>query len=223
MSATQFLYSTATYISTGSLVSTTKGLKDSFFVVNANNVYIVGGTAVISSTSNVIYISTFLNSSITYSGTNGTTTATGTAAQLEFSSAFLKFDTFSSYINSNTRITIDYYPTFLFSYLGLPSSNPVPIYMSTFVKFGTNYFSTQIANSVFWPTEYTYSNSYTTPGKLTLPGSNVLNAGYVNPYVLNHNVPNGVTQGVTQGFFNSNVSVFFGSTNSLFLSIVNSP
>jgi len=219
---------TAGYVSTSQLVSTTYALQNSFFVQNANNVYVNNsGSLTISSAGSIIFFSTFWNSSITYRGNNGQFSASnagGATAPLYFSSATLDIDRWSTYINTRSIVTIEAYPTFMFGNLGLQSSDPVPIYMSSFIQSGTNYTSSSIFQNTLYPSQYAVnrSNSFYQPMKFTLNGATVQGM-YPNSVRLAHYLPNAYTVGVTQGFSNSNVSVFFGSTNSLFLSIQNLP
>jgi len=115
--------------------------------------------------------------------------------------------------------------------------SPVPIYMSSFVQSGvsgnSNYLSSQMFQSMFFPSNYNsgtagglYGNisNYFSPSiKMSIPGL-VIQSFYRNaPLVLGHYLPNAVTLGTTQGFVNSNATVFFGSTNSVFISVQNMP
>jgi hypothetical protein len=211
------------YVSTSMLYSTSIGLANSFYIVNTGQIYITGGTAIIGNASNVIYLSSFLHSSITYSGNNGAFTASNAGAgsqPLYFSSANFKLDSFSSYITNKSLISIEAYPNILFSKIALPASVPVLIYISTMLQDGVNFMSTNLSQTVFYPTDTTNSNFFNQPIRITFPGNTLT---YRNPYVLTHYLPNAVTSNVTQGLYTSNVTLAFGSTNSLFVSIQNLP
>ena len=211
------------YVSTSMLYSTSIGLANSFYIVNTGQIYITGGTATIGTASNVIYLSSFLHSSIIYSGNNGAFIASNAGAgnqPLYFSSANFKLDSFSSYITTKSLISIEAHPNILFSKIGLPASVPVILYMSTMLQDGVNFMSTNLSQTAFYPTDTTNSNFFNQPIRITFPG-NILT--YTNPYVLTHYLPNAVTSNITQGLYTSNVTLAFGSTNSLFVSIQNLP
>jgi hypothetical protein len=215
-------------------------LKQSFFVVNGNTLYIQGSgnTITISSLASVVYLSSFLQSTVTYKGSNGNIApkwSVGTQP-ISFTTANLQLDSFSSLITPNAIVNIEVLGNFMFSPLALPQT-PVPIYMSSFVQSGasgnSNYLSSQMFQTMFFPTQYNSGvagglygglSNYISPTiKLSLPGS-VVQGFYPNtPIVLGHYLPNAVTLNLTQGFLNSNATVFFGSTNSVFVSVQNMP
>jgi hypothetical protein len=231
---------TAGYISSSQLQSSVVALKQSFFVVNGNTLYIQGSgnTITISSLASVVYLSSFLQSTVTYKGSNGNIApkwSVGTQP-ISFTTANLQLDSFSSLITSNAIVNIEVLGNFMFSPLALPQT-PVPIYMSSFVQSGasgnSNYLSSQMFQTMFFPTQYNSGvagglygglSNYISPTiKFSLPGS-VVQGFYPNtPIVLGHYLPNAVTLNLTQGFLNSNATVFFGSTNSVFVSVQNMP
>ena len=211
------------YVSTSMLYSTSIGLANSFYIVNTGQIYITGGTATIGNATNVIYLSSFLHSSITYSGNNGAFIASNAGAgnqPLYFSSANFKLDSFSSYITTKSLISIEAHPNILFSKIGLPASVPVILYMSTMLQDGVNFMSTNLSQTAFYPTDTTNSNFFNQTIRITFPGNTLT---YRNPYVLTHYLPNALTSNTTQGLYTSNVTLAFGSTNSLFVSIQNLP
>jgi hypothetical protein len=217
----------ASGVSQSQLVSTTSNLNDNFYVANASQVFINNSRVTISSVGTFIYFSTFMNSSITYQGNMGqinASNAAGPTAPFYFSSAILNIDRWSSFINAQSIITVEAYPNFFFGNLGLPAANPVLIYMSSFIQSGNLFLSSQMAQSAIYPTIYdnNRSNSFYQPIKISVPGA-AIQGLYPNSMRLAHYLPNAYTVGVTQGFGNSNVSIYFGSTNSLFLSIQNLP
>jgi len=231
---------TAGYISSTQLQSTVVALRQGFFVVNANSVYLIGSgnTLTVSSLQDIVYLSSFVQSTVTYKGSNGNITPQWTAGTqpISFTTANLQLDSFSTLITSNATVTIEVLGNFAFSPLALPVS-PVPIYMSSFVQSGvsgnSNYLSSQMFQSMFFPSNYNsgtagglYGNisNYFSPSiKMSIPGL-VIQSFYRNaPLVLGHYLPNAVTLGTTQGFVNSNATVFFGSTNSVFISVQNMP
>jgi hypothetical protein len=231
---------TAGYISSSQLQSSVTALKQSFFVVNANTLYLQGSgnTLTVSSLASIVYLSSFLQSTITYRGSNGTITPQWTAGTqpISFTTANLQLDSFSTLITSNAIVNIEVLGNFLFSPLALPQT-PVPIYMSSFVRSGVtgnaNYLSSQMFQTMFFPTNYNsgiagglygnISNYFAPKIKMSIPGSVVQNFYPNAPLVLGHYLPNAVTLTTTQGFLNSNTTVFFGSTNSVFISVQNMP
>ena len=150
--------------------------------------------------------------------------AAGPTAPFYFSSAILNLDRWSSFINAQSIITLEAFPTFSFANLGLPGTDPAMIFMSSFIQGGANFTSSQMFQTSLYPSQYTInrSNTFYQPMKITVPGV-AIQGLYPNPMRLAHYLPNALTVGVTQGFSNCNVSIFYGSTNSLFLSIQNLP
>ena len=234
VSTTQFLYNTGSYVSTGNLVSTTRGLLGAFTIVNSGDIYITNGTVNVTNANNIIYLSSFLYSTFTYRGNNGQFTASNTNSVFYFSTANLQLDQFSSYITNRSMISIEVLPTLLFDKLAYTLSDwttdsqkvPQQIYMSSFVQFGgRNYFSSQMSQTMMYPLAYdsNTSNLFNQPIKINLTGAQLLPTYNQQPYTLGHYLPNGRSLGNVNGFSNSNVTCFFGSTNSLFLSIQNLP
>lgn len=215
------------YISSLSLYSTSLGLQKSFYVGNTGSVYVTNSQVSISTVQNIIYLSSILFSSITYQGVNGQIPASNvvpTGSLLYFSSATLPIDLFSSYITNRSLITIEANPSFLFSELGLPNGGGVQIYMSSFLQNGRNVLSSFQTVNMFYPTLTSDSNFFAPQIKISIPArilSNYFGTG--NPIYLSHWLPNGMTYNLNQGFANCNVSIFYGSTNSVFLSIQNLP
>jgi hypothetical protein len=233
VSTTQWILSTNQYVSTGALVSTTAGLStlmnSAVFIDNAGNITINGGTIIFSSVANVVYLSSFVFSSITYEGTNGLITAAtynGTPPRsMIFSTANLRLDNFSSYITTRSRLYIDFYPTFIFSGIYQGASGYLATPISTFLQYGTGNYLTahQSASWVYGTnTSNAFGNLYQQPIKLQIPGSVIAN-NYANPYILCHNMVSSLTFDTTNGFKTSNIDIRVGSTNSVFLTIQNLP
>jgi hypothetical protein len=233
-SSTQFFFSTGNYISSGNLVSTTRGLLGSFTIANSGDIYITNGTVNVTTANNIIYLSSFLYSTLTYRGNNGQFTASNTDAILYFSSATLQLDQFSSYITSQSMVSIEVIPTFLFDKLAYTLNDwttntakvPQRIYMSSFIQFGgRNYFSSQMSQTMMFPLAYdtNTSNMFNQPIKINITGATLTPTYNQQPYRLSHYLPNGRSFNNDNGFSNSNVTCFFGSTNSVFLSIQNLP
>lgn len=227
------VFASESYVSTGALISTTAGLSTNFaaaiYIDNAGSITINGGNVTFSSVANVVYLSSFVFSSITYAGTNGTiqaATYNGTPPRsMMFSSALLRLDAFSSYITTNSRVYLDYYPTFIFSGIYQGASGYVATAMSTFLQYGTGNYLTQ-NQTTSWVygtnTSNAFGNLYQQPIKMQIPGTVFVN-NWANPYILCHNMVSSLTFDTTNGFKNCNIDVRVGSTNSVFLTIQNLP
>lgn len=221
------------YVSTGALVSTTAGLstnlQTSFFIDNAGTLNIYGGTIIVSSVNTLVFLSTFVLSSLTYQGSNGVYSPVRypdatLGTNMFFSTAKISLDRFSSYILNTSRINLEIYPTFVFPRLNTGASAYKLINMSSMLAYGPNYLSNNIASSwVYAGTQASgFGNVYQQPIQLQIPGSAIIN-NYAYDYYLVHNLPDSVTSNLTPGFTTGDIQVQFGSTNSVFLSIQNLP
>jgi hypothetical protein len=230
-STVESIFSPATYVSTGALISTAAGLSTNFaaaiYIDNAGSITINGGNISFSSVANVVYLSSFVFSSITYEGTNGTVNAFtydgSPPRSMLFSSAQVRLDQFSSYITANSRVYLDYYPTFVFSGIYQGASGYLMRGMSSFLQYGTGNFLTdnQTTSWVYGNnTSNAFGNVYQQPIKLQIPGS-VISGNYANPYLFCHNMVSSLTFDTTTGFKNCNIDIYVGSTNSVFLTIQN--
>lgn len=221
------------YVSTGALVSTTAGLstnlQTSFFIDNAGTLNIFGGTTIISSVTSVVFLSTFMVSSLTYKGSNGTyppvryPDAT-LGRNMFFSTAKISLDAFSSYILNTSQINLEFYPTFVFPRLNTGASAYMLMNMSSMLAYGPGYLSNTIATSWVYAGEQAsgFGNLFQQPIQLQIPGNLIAN-NFANDYYLVHNLPDSVTSNTTPGFASGDIQVRFGSTNSVFLSIQNLP
>ncbi len=232
-STVSYIFDTSRYVSTGALVSTTAGistnLQTSFYIDNAGTLNIFGGTTIVSSVTKVVFLSTFALSSLTYAGSNGTVVPVRypdatLGTNLFFSTAKVSLDKFSSYILDTTQINLEFYPTFVFPRLNTGASAYLLINMSSMLAYGPNYLSNNIASSWVYAGTTTsgFGNVFQQPIQLQLPGSLIKNK-YAYDYTLVHNLPDSVTSNLTNGFTSGDVTVRFGSTNSVFLSIQNLP
>jgi hypothetical protein len=221
------------YVSTGALVSTTAGLstnlQTTFYIDNAGTLNIFGGTTIVSSVASVVFLSTFMISSLTYQGSNGTYAPVrypdGTlGTNMFFSTAKVSLDKFSSYILTTSRINLEFYPTFVFPRLNTGASAYMAINMSSMLAYGSGYLSNNVASSWVYAGTQTagFGNVFQQPIHLQIPGSLIAN-NYANDYYLVHNLPDSVTSNLTPGFTSGDIQVQFGSTNSVFLSIQNLP
>ena len=231
------------YVSSLSLQSTTKKLTDMILnntavsVDRAGNLIIQGGTInVASMTGNIIYLSTFLQSSVTYRGTNGTISATvlpdpNTGTDMMFSTCILPFNAMSSFINEKSRIYVDFFPTLAFTELNTGATGSLFLPMSTFIQYGDT--TANATNSNLLPYVNTswvnansktagFSNSFGQQLKLQIPGS-VINGNWASNYILYHYMPAALTFNVTPGLRANTVTVRGSSTNSIFISVQNLP
>jgi hypothetical protein len=248
------LGSSYSYVSTPSLQSTVIGLGSVGYLSslalnirydNAGNVSIVGGsnTNTFTNVGTIYYVSTFFQSSMTYSGVRPGTQLAGNLinnSNMEFTTATIRLDAFSSFTNSNSRITIETYPTILFSKLGTGSviNTPLCFPISTLLKYGNNtlLYNTTTTNYLFAANGMSIvsdpnvpngirfidsSNAFQQPIRISVPQNTVLN--YESNYSLYHYMPGAINYGdFQQGLHNNNFTPYFGSTGSIFVSIQNS-
>ena len=231
------------YISTLSLQSTTQQLTDMIMggttvtVDRAGNLIIQGGTINVGSmTGSIIYVSTFIQSSVTYSGTNGTMSGTvlpdpNTGTDMMFSTCIIPFNTMSSFMNANSRVNLDVFPTFAFNELNSGSTRSLVTPISTFIQYGSldpsvnnsnllKYVNTSflIANSK----TSGFSNYFQQQLRIQIPGSAIYGA-FSNDYILYHYMPGGLTINLDPGLKASSITVNYSSTNSVFISVQNLP
>jgi hypothetical protein len=231
-STVSWLLDPSRYVSTGALVSTAAGLstnlQTSFFIDNGGTLNIFGGTTIVSSATSVVFLSTFVLSSLTYQGNNGTITPVRypdatLGNHMLFSTAKVQLNQFSSYILTNSRINLEFYPTFVFPRLNTGASAYSLINMSTMLAYGNNYLSPVASSWVYAGTQTNgFGNVYQQPIHLQIPGSLIAN-NYANDYYLVHNLVSSATSNLAPGFISGDVEAQFGSTNSVFLSIQNLP
>lgn len=232
LSTVEWFLDPSRYVSTGALVSTTAGLstnlQTSFFIDNAGNLNIFGGTTIVSSATSVVFLSTFVLSSLTYQGTNGTITPVRypdatTGNHMFFSTAKINLDRFSSFILANSRINLELYPTMVFPRLNTGATGYSLINMSTFLAYGTGYLSPVASSWVYAGTQTNgFGNPFQQPIHLQIPGS-LIAGKYSSDYRIVHNLVSSVTSNLAPGFVNTDIEVQYGSTNSVFLSIQNLP
>jgi hypothetical protein len=160
---------------------------------------------------------------------------------MEFSTALLKMDSFSSFIDHKSRVTIEVYPSISFTKLATSATAPAVLPISTLLKYGntilndtvtTNYLSvgntrTMLETNVFVDS----SNMFNQPIRLSIPqgifaeldasGNTIKN--YSFPYTIYHYMPSSVNNGLLKNALHSNyITPYFGSTGSLFVTVQNS-
>ena len=230
---------TCGYISTSALVSTTIALSSQKANIrfDTTGAVIVNGqnTIAFNNVANIIYISSFLQSSISYTGpaTGLQTNAQSINNDLIFSTAQIDFASFAAFMNSTSRVTVDVYPSIAFSKLGTGAAGPVVLPISTMVQYGGILLSTPIVTSFLYAGNTTVtlgnmsivdaSNFYTTPIKLSFPPSSIVGQT-ANPYTLVHLMPSSLQYGVYQNALHSAVyTPYFSRTGSIFVSVQNIP
>ena len=221
------------YVSTASLVSTTTVILSSMlssvtnilnnntnFYLNDANALVIGANnarVYISTLSSAFFYNSFFNSSIKYSGCNGSFNAFSNTTDLYVSSLDLQLSNFSNYINPTSQITIDMYPNIILPALD-PNWNPRLIHVSTVVAFSNTFVRTH--NTKYLIQNNNYSNLFQQPIRLNLYGSNI-NANYSNSYRVLHRFTNIINFGGSGGIGINNVSLAFDSTTSYYLSVQN--
>lgn len=213
------------YVSTATLLSTSKGIQDAkqnIYIDRSGAVSIFNSQVYLSSVGAITFLSSFVNSTITYQGENGPIVGlTTNNSNLSFSTASLQFDRFSSLITPETRITAEVYPTFQFLPMTLGALVSKTFPMTTHIQYGATWLSTQHDTVVVGHSAADgFSNYYQQPIKISVPGVDVT-SNYAHPYVLYHEMPGAISYNLNVGFRDSNIGLFFGSTNSYFLSVQN--
>lgn len=222
----------ANYISSLSLQSTVAKLLDianasTFITIDrAGAVNVYAPLTVNNIAGDIIYISTFLTSSVRYSGTNGTISgvvlpnaATGT--DLLFSTGIIPFAAFSSFIDADSRISLDIFPTFAFTELNTMATKSLITPMSTFIQCANHRLSSINTSWLIANSKTTgFSNYFQQQLKLNFLGSDIIPC-YTSSYILYHHLPNGMTINLDPGLKASSITVQYGSTNSLFVSVQN--
>ena len=226
----------ASYISTLSLQSTVTKLLDvassnTFINIDrAGNLTITGGNVYVSTlVGNVIYLSTFMFSSVTYRGTNGNIDGVVlpnpiSGRDLIFSTCVVPFDTMSSYMNTRSRIYVDIYPTFAFNELNTGATGSMVLPLSTVLYRGTTLVPNVTNTSYLVANSKTagFSNYFQASVKLQIPGSEVAGQ-FANEFRLYHYMPNALTLGLDPGLKSNAVTIQYSSTNGIFLSLQNLP
>jgi len=240
----------SSYVSTGHLVSTTlalSSLKANIRFDNVTSITIIGGenTNTFTSIGNLIYVSTFFQSSIAYSGARPGTQIQGRvidSVNMEFSTATIRFDAFSSFINENSRVTIEAYPTLAFTKLATGANGIAILPMSTLIKYGNsiinNTVTTSYVNVINTRTvlengvgSIDSSNIYNQPIRLSLPQGTIYSLdefgapvrNYNQTYSLYHYMPSSINNGqFINGLHSNYITPYFGSTGSIFVTVQNS-
>lgn len=223
------------YVSSSQLVSTFVALssqKANIRFDTTTNVTTIDSINYFATGTNVIYVSTFFQSSFFYSGNNKQlTAATCNIHDLCFSTANINFSHFSSFIDGNSRLTLDIYPTIALSKLATGATALPTVFISSFLQAGnTRFFSTTTNSPVFIGNTRTLlengsyvdsSNIFNQCIKMTIP-MNTVNNCYSSTFSLIHYMPSSLNNGAFQNaLHNAQVTPTFASTNSLFLSVQN--
>jgi hypothetical protein len=244
------------YVSTGHLVSTTEGLttmRTNIRFDNVTTISIIGGANInnFANVGNLIYVSTFFQSSIAYDGAQpgvkiqGRIIDPSVPVNMDFSTALIKMDSFSSFIDAKSRVTIEVYPTIAFSKLATGATDVAILPISTLLKYGntiidksvtTNYLyagNTRTLSETSLDGNLIYidaSNIFNQPIRLSIPqgtftsiAGNTRVDNYNLPYTLYHYMPNSVNEGGFRNALHSrDITPYFGSTGSIFVTVQNS-
>jgi hypothetical protein len=233
--STSYLYSTIVGLGTLGYVSSATSVSEIRFdntgsVTTINSINTFAGPTNVTQIKNNSF-STFIGSSLYYTGNRGamSTTIINYHA-LQFSTAVIDFSPFREYIYSSTIVTLDLYPNIAFSKLGTGARTVCTFPISTFLQnvnpnlssVATTYLNAANTRVNFEDgTIADSSNYYTTPIKLTLRPGTISN--YTNPYTVMHYMPSTLNDGQFQNALHSNyITVSYGNTGSLFISIQNS-
>jgi hypothetical protein len=208
------------YVSLATL-STTVGLRLNVFFNTANTLSINGNNNVvsISSMNAPFFFSTIFNSSITYKGNNGSLNATVSTNDFYISTLNTQLDSFSSYINSKTNLTLDIYPNI---FLGNINTNGASrtFTVSSFLQYGRTPIFSSIHQTWLYGINNNASNMFAASMRLNISGS-LIHSNYLQPYTLVHRIIDAGLSGPNTFSSNNNVNLFFDSTTSYYLTIQN--
>jgi hypothetical protein len=207
------------YVSLATL-STTVGQRLNVFFNTTNTLSINGNNNVvsISSMNAPFFFSSIFNSSITYKGNNGSLGATISNDDFYISTLNTQLDSFSSFINSRTKLTLDIYPNILFPNINTNGVSRT-FTVSSFLQYGGTPIYNPIHQTWLYGINNSASNMFSPSMRLNVSGS-VINSNYLQPYVLVHRIIN-ANFTAPNTFSNSNVNIFFDSTTSYYLTIQN--
>jgi hypothetical protein len=229
------------YISTGHLVSTTLSLssqKANIRFDNTGSVTVIDSVNTFTNASQIIYVSTFYTSSLLFTGRQGTqiNAAISGNSNLTFSTAVISLNSFSNFIDANSRVTIELYPTIAFSMLATGATAPAVLPMSTFLQYNnTNLLTTTTTTYVGVTNTYVFrsnatnvayvlaegSNIYSQPIRISVPPGTI-NGNYATSYTVMHYMPGGMNYTPYVNALHSNyLTPYYGSTGSIFVSIQN--
>jgi hypothetical protein len=210
-------------------------MKNSIRFDSVGNVILSGSSNVINftNTGNVIYVSTFYQSSMYYSGQPIGSTIIGKLVNnnaMEFSTAILNINGFSNFINANSRMTIDVYPTYVFTKLGTGATAPAIVYISSLLMAGgVPILNTAVTNALYLGTTQVVlenglkidgSNIFNQPIKISVPQRDWT---FPTQFSLYHYMPSSIQYGILQNALHSTIiTPYFGSTGSIFVSVQNS-
>jgi hypothetical protein len=216
------------YVSTASLVSTTIGLstiQSRITFTNVNTCFIRNSIVNVSSVNELAFLSSFYYSSLQLTPVDGSTygtSYTGQSVDAEtFSFSTVKFDLapFSNYIVSTSKLSLEVYPTYIFSKISDGAQTPGLIAMSTLLQVGFDFLSAQTTSYIFaqaqgnFPQQPTFplSNMYNQPIRIEIPPSSIV-GDFTNSVTLYHYLPYSVTNGggTENRFTNSNYSFYYG-------------
>lgn len=211
------------YVSTQTLLSSTDGLIRNINVDRAGNLIVYNSRVTISSLEKLAFLSSFYNSSVTYKGLNGLFTASTTSRDIYFSTAQLQFANHSNYITPSTQITVDIFPTFIFTNLNLVNA-PQVYALSTMVQYKRNPLLNATNTSYFVATgiDCPNSNVFQQTIRMSLIGQPIM-SNYDEEYVLIHRVVNGLSLALQGGLQSADMQVLMPSTNSIYVTLQNNP
>jgi hypothetical protein len=190
------------------------------------------------SVTNLIYISSFFNSSIQVTVNCNTQPMAAyvppNSYDMIFSSITCSLAPYFPYINSNSLVTVDIYQTYAFSKLGTAASNVVVLPISTMVRYNNVELSSPMMTTFLYagntrsyqPSQQTpyidAYNMYSSPIRLNFPPGTFTPA--VSSFIVLHKMPSSIQNaGFQVGLHCNMVIPYFDPANSVFLSVQNIP
>lgn len=218
---------TARYVSTASLVSTTSSLiniKTNINFTNVNNCFIRDSIVNVSTVNDLGFLSSFYYSSLRVTPVDGSAYGQLSNGQLidaetfSFSTVSFNISSFSNYIVSTSKLSLEIYPNYLFSKIGNGAQTPGLIAMSTLLQVGFDFLSTQTTSYIFaqaqgnFPLQpsYSLSNIFNQPIRIEIPPSSIV-GDYSSNITLFHYLPYSIVNGPNENrFTNCNYTFYFG-------------
>ena len=211
------------------------GIQRSIRFDTSDSVQIIGGTNNITfcNANNVVYVSSFLMSSITVANTLGSeiTAEYFSPYTMRFSTANVNLALYRPYMAPKSIVTLDYYPTILFSKLATGATSTAALTMSTMIQVGQTILSSPVANSIVYVVnqkkvlesgnEIDQSNVYNTPLKIQFSTS-LVSTLYTSTFTFVHVMPSSINNSEFQNaLHNCNVTPYVSRTNGVFVSVQN--
>jgi hypothetical protein len=144
----------------------------------------------------------------------------------------MDFTPFQSYIKQSTLVSLDVYPTYVFSKIGSGMGGVSVLPISTMLQVGQTLLETVVTTNFLVANQCKIvidsetfidgSNVYQTPIRLHIPKSTITT--FASTYTLVHKMPSALLSNVQQnGLNDANIGVYFDTSRGIEISIQNIP